>query len=86
MKRSEMALLLATKLHDMMSEMYSERLYFGLEDPHAIQLLDFLEEHGMLPPHSGKIRQESIVDRWGMDTGKKSMVRVIVPECEDEKT
>ena len=38
----------------------------------------------MLPPHCGKIKQVNIENKWGVPTGEQKMLRVIVPEWEDE--
>jgi hypothetical protein len=50
----------------------------------AKNLLSLLEYLGMRPPFGPKIIERNIIDRWGQDTGKKEVVRVIDTHWEDE--
>lgn len=62
----------------------------AFESPHdarisADRILTIIESEGMLPPFSGKFKQENIVDRWGKDTKLQQIVRVMVNEWEPEE-
>ncbi len=71
MKRSEAVIKLAIQA--------------GLNPLKALEVMEVVEkELGMMPPFSQFFRQEDVVDRWGIGTGQKEYVRLIINEWEQE--
>ena len=50
----------------------------------AEDIVALIEKLGMLPPFTGDFEQQDIIDRWGMDTGERAMVRVMKNKWEPE--
>ena len=80
MKRSEMILLLEKTILDAFFDTSIDI------EPMTEIVLRTIEEAGMLPPFGSRMEQQDIVDRWGVNTGRSEIVRVIKPlwEPEDE--
>jgi hypothetical protein len=79
MKRSEFQ----SKLEEILIE-YAPNMPPDFYVATADAIFRMTEEVGMLPPFSGYIEQQDIWDRWGLNTGKKEFIRVIVNKWESE--
>jgi hypothetical protein len=81
MKRSEMIAFMNSAYDYALGSDYKEHR----DDPMAY-VLQVMEEEGMQPPMTGKMIQDNVTDRWGMDTGRVEIVRVLRYEWSDENT
>ena len=77
MKRSNMVKKLTSIVIQKTNWCFDDSLMFAQE------MLDEVEEVGMLPPFGSAFKQVDIEDKWGQITGRKE-VRVIEPAWEAE--